>query len=837
MGKGTVENELKKVVYLSMIMTMTILAILIIALNRIMNWEIWMLPLIILGTAICWGIYLANHLPQRSQIYICGIVSMLFVFYYCVKIQTVFDCGTVIVIMLFLFTFTRERILTIAGAICAFLSLIFHLIVEKSIHPLDLDLYSVVRAAMVFLIVPFSAIIIDHIVKAWTNAEHKYLSQIKSLTDENERVNNFLANVSHEVRTPISAVIGLSHVLQNENLSEQTMSKIKAISIAGHRVSEQINDILDFTEIDMGKIAITNDTYMVSSMINDLLPQLAYSDNYGLDLVIDIDPKIPAVLVGDETKIKRIIWHLIRNGFKYTKEGGVCLNITADKRPYGVNLIIVVKDTGVGINKNEMDSIYEKFYQVDSGRARTSGGLGLGIPIINGLTNAMGGVFTIESQIGEGTVVKVSIPQKVVDSKPGISVSDHENCVAAGFISFMTTTQPKIRDFYLEMIGRLSNSLDIKFFRVQSIDELQKLILNNKITHLFAGTGEYLANRDYLDGLARKMNVAILADQGFDETVAHGITLLQKPFYGTQIANFLNHQFSNEIPEDLVVTFPGVKALVVDDEHMNLVVAKEIFESYGMIISTASGGEEAIKMCDQNDYDIVFMDHMMPGMDGVEAMHIIKQNAGKANKPILVVALTANAISTAREMFISEGFDGFIPKPIEVTELERVLKKVLPNNFISYSEKKAIISKDTVSEKKTLDSTKEDKTDIIEVLKGLDVDTEYGLDYCSGDKDFYLELLADYADKSDSKLKEIQDYFNNKDYKNYEIRVHGVKSTSKLIGAMSLSEKAKQLEDAAKEKNEAFITDYHDIFIKDYEALMNTIKSHLSPGEEGGSLC
>jgi CheY-like chemotaxis protein len=228
---------------------------------------------------------------------------------------------------------------------------------------------------------------------------------------------------------------------------------------------------------------------------------------------------------------------------------------------------------------------------------------------------------------------------------------------------------------------------------------------------------------------------------------------------------------------------------------------------------------------------------MMPGMDGVEAMHIIKQNAGKANKPILVVALTANAISTAREMFISEGFDGFIPKPIEVTELERVLKKVLPNNFISYSEKKAITSKDTVSEKKTLDSTKEDKTDIIEVLKGLDVDTEYGLDYCSGDKDFYLELLADYADKSDSKLKEIQDYFNNKDYKNYEIRVHGVKSTSKLIGAMSLSEKAKQLEDAAKEKNEAFITDYHDIFIKDYEALMNTIKSHLSPGEEGGSLC
>ena len=380
------------------------------------------------------------------------------------------------------------------------------------------------------------------------------------------------------------------------------------------------------------------------------------------------------------------------------------------------------------------------------------------------------------------------------------------------------------------MIGTLSSGLGIDFYRVQSRSELEKLISTTNITHLFVGTGEYIANREYIENLSKTRNVALVCDRGFEESTGSSITVLPKPFYGTQAANFLNRQFNAEKIEDLAVSFPGVKALVVDDEHMNLLVAKEIFESYGMVISTASGGENAIEMCEKNDYDIVFMDHMMPGMDGVEAMHIIRQNASKVNRSLIIVALTANAISSAREMFITEGFDGFIPKPIEVTELERVLKKVLPNSCVVYSK----FEKKPEPEKETVPST--DESDIISALEALGVDTGYGIDYCGGDKSFYEELLADYAGSLDNKIKEIQGYFEDRDYKNYEIRVHGVKSTSKLIGAMSLSEIAKKLEDAAKEKKEAYITQNHQDFINEYENLMRTISSHLSGREKGGSL-
>jgi signal transduction histidine kinase/CheY-like chemotaxis protein/HPt (histidine-containing phosphotransfer) domain-containing protein len=817
---GRVDNELKKIVYLCMIMATSILALSILILSMILGWEVWMIPVIVTGTAACWIVYIMNQASHRTQVYVCGVFAMFLVFYYCVKIKTVYDCGAVIVIMIFLFTFLGERLLILAGIAVSFAGLIVHLIISNKIEGLDLSVEGVIRTAMVFMLIPLSAILINRIIRAWYGAENKYIDQIDTLSKENERVNNFLANVSHEIRTPISAVIGLSYVLQKENLSDQDMSKIKSISLAGHRVSEQITDILDFTELDMGKMTVANDSYMICSMMNDLITELSMSDNYGLDLVVDIEPAIPSILIGDESKIKRVLWHLIRNGYKYTKDGGVYVRMSPIKREYGINLVIEVKDTGIGMSEEEIDNIYEKFYQLDSSRARASGGLGLGIPIVNGLTRSMDGLLSIESSLQEGTTVVATIPQKIFDSRPCISVDNGEKCVAAGFLGFMMTGHPKIREYYMQMIAHLSEGLSIPFYRVQTKDELEKLIKNSEVTHLFVGTGEYLDNKQYIDALANTLNVALIAaESGVGCEVGANITVLPKPFYGTMVASFLNHVFNRDsIEVDEIVTFPGVRALVVDDEHMNLIVAREIFSAYQMEITTASGGEEAIELCGKQDFDIVFMDHMMPIMDGVEAMHIIKRNAAKENKEIPVVALTANAISSAKEMFISEGFDGFVPKPIEISDLERVLRRLLPKFVVAYSKEKETIIKKEAEEK-----------DYITKLKEAGVDTAYGLDYCGGDTEFYEELLGDYADKKDSKLEEIKGYFDAMDLKNYEIRVHGVKSTSKLIGAFELSNMAKALEDAAKGGNEAFIKEKHPEFMRGYETLMNIIS-------EGGAL-
>ncbi len=832
MKKGDIGLQLKKVIYLCMLASLTIFAIYVMALDLLLDWEIWMIPVLVTGTVICWILYVMDKLPRRTQIYICGVIAIFFVFYYCIKITTSYDCGTVIVFMIFLFSFTREKPLLWMGVISSIVSLIFHLVMVKGGTGLNFSVSSVVRTAMVFVIVPLSAIVIERIVRAWETTEKKYQDRIEVLTEENERANNFLANVSHEIRTPISAVLGLSYVLENEDLPPEDKETVKGISEAGYRASEQISDILDFTEVDMKKVAVANETYMVSSTVNDLLVQLDQSDNYGLDLVVDLDCATPAVLVGDEAKVKRVLWHLIRNGYKFTKEGGVNVRIYPVKREYGINLVIEVSDTGVGMSEDALDNIYEKFYQADSGRARTKGGLGLGIPIVNGFVKSMGGVLTIESKPNEGTTVKVSIPQEVADPGPSISVRDNRSCVVAGFLGFMTTGHPKIREYYMQMVAHLSVRLAIQLLRVQSRAELEKVVSENQVTHLFVGTGEYLENREYIDSLSRQMNVALVADRGFDGEVTPGLTILPKPFYGMQVANFLNHEFTGEALENVeYMSTPGVKALIVDDEHMNLVVGREIFEGYGMEITTASSGQEAIELCRKTEFDLVFMDHMMPGMDGVEAMHRIKQDAARDNREICVVALTANAISSAREMFMAEGFDGFVPKPIQIAELERVLKRVLPKNSITFSKepfkrKKRERKKPDTPAAPAAPAAPDASAAPAEpyaALKEQGVDTAYGIDYCGGDTEFYEELLADYVSKKEQKLSEIQGYFDNDDWENYEIRVHGIKSTSALIGAADLSARAKELEFAAKDKNIQFIKEHHQSLKEDYEKLLHVI--------------
>ncbi|MBO4338036.1 MAG: response regulator, partial [Lachnospiraceae bacterium] len=662
------------------------------------------------------------------------------------------------------------------------------------------------------------------------------------------RVNNFLANVSHEIRTPINAVVGLSAVMEKESLSPKVLEHVQSISNAGHRVAEQIGDILDYTEIDMDALSVSDETYMIGSLVNDLIVQISHMESYGLDLVIDMDPSIPCELEGDSSKIKKILWHLIDNSYKFTRDGGVNVRIYTIPREYGVNLLIEVTDTGIGMTEEEIEHIYDKFYQSDSGRSRMAGGLGLGIPIVNGFVRSMGGMLTIESKPDEGTVVRVSIPQGVVDDGPCLCVKNREECVVAGYLGFMTTENRRIREFYIEMIAHLSAGLGVPFNNALSIGQLQKIIDTTPVTHLFIGTGEYLENREYIDSISGQMNVAIVADIGYTGTAGGHATLLSKPFYGTQVTNFLNHAFAGSDAAMEKMTTPGLQALVVDDEPMNLIVAKGIFSSYGMIVSTASGGQEALDMCAVKDYDIVFMDHMMPGMDGVEAMKRLKMQASRKNKELCVVALTANAISTAKEMFLSEGFDGFIPKPVEVSELERVLKHVLPRSAIVYEnvmdkkapaasdqnragDKDAVMNKnaDDQQAKASIEDGSQD-VDAFSQLKDMDVDTAQGLSYCQNDASFYIEVLCEYAGNREKKAAELESYIASEDMENYAIRVHAVKSTSKMIGAMALSEQAKALEAAAKDDDRAYVLSAHIPFLKKYKDLMDEISELYMPG-------
>ncbi len=368
--------------------------------------------------------------------------------------------------------------------------------------------------------------------------------------------------------------------------------------------------------------------------------------------------------------------------------------------------------------------------------------------------------------------------------------------------------------------------------RVNNAYNLKLLRDSIHMTHLFIGEDEYNDNVDLIEELAKDVVVAVVANEDIILPRNTHVKLLAKPFYCFPVVSILNSTVSTKEEHIKRLRCEGVRALVVDDESMNLVVAKSIFGRYGMKVLTATSGQESIDICREKVFDIIFMDHMMSGMDGVEAMKRIRTDVTGLNGSVPVVALTANAMSSAKQMFLAEGFDGFVSKPVEIDELERVLKQVLPKSAISF------IEIDESGEEQTVDYEDEeevqapaDDKDVFENLRKSGIDTDAGIKYCVGDKEFYKSLLIQFATESSDKIASMKQYFTLRDWHNYEILVHALKSTSKMIGVSDLSEKAKKLEMAAKENEENYILANHEAMIRDYGQITGFVKEQLLSGD------
>jgi CheY-like chemotaxis protein/HPt (histidine-containing phosphotransfer) domain-containing protein len=571
---------------------------------------------------------------------------------------------------------------------------------------------------------------------------------------------------------------------------------------------------------------------MLSSVLHDLVTDIKQYKSKNVELIIDVDPGIPAVMHTDVSKLKKILKALISNGLKYTHEGGVYVRIVTEPQEDGVNLCIEVTDTGIGMTEYELERIYENFYQVDSGRARMGGGLGLGLPIVSGFVALLGGFMTISSKPDVGTTVNVSLPQKVIDPVSCMSLANPDKLCLGAFLHFEKYNNPAVRDYYNSMVLNIVKGLGVQMHRVNNMENLKLLHDSIHMTHLFVGEDEYNDNVELLEKLARDMVVAVVANDDIVLPRNSRVRVLEKPFYCFPVVSVLNSGINQTESREKKLKCNGVRALVVDDETMNLVVARSIFTRYGMKVTTATSGQESIDLCREQVFDVIFMDHMMAGMDGVETMKRIRTDVAGLNGSIPIIALTANAMSSAKQMFLSEGFDGFVSKPVEIDELERVLKQVLPKSAISFVDEYGDAYEDFDEEEEVKDATPELNPDekALSNLKAAGVDTDAGLKYCVDDLEFYKSLLLQFAGESKEKIASLKNFYEAHDWHNYEIIVHALKSNSKMIGVYDLSEKAKALEFAAKGINETFITDNHSAMIADYMRISNLIGDQFNTG-------
>ena len=486
----------------------------------------------------------------------------------------------------------------------------------------------------------------------------------------------FLANMSHEIRTPMNVILGVTEIqLQEETISPSIRESYMMIYNSGNLLLGIINDILDLSKIEAGKMELVPARYEVASLINDTVQlNIMRNKSKQIKFELDIDENVPLELVGDEIRIKQILNNLLSNAFKYTDKGEVKLSISTENRKeddYAV-LIFEISDTGQGMTQEQANKLFiTEYVRFNLEANRTVEGTGLGINITNHLVQMMNGKISVESELGKGTKFSVRLPQKKINSR------------VLGKEQTESLMQLRVQDS--------SRSKRVQFVR------------------------EYM---------------------------------------------------------------PYGNVLIVDDVETNLHVTRGLMAPYGLSIELVSSGYEAIeKVKNGKVYDIIFMDHMMPGMDGIEATKIIRELG--YTQP--VVALTANALIGQVKIFMDNGFNDFISKPIDIRQLNNVLNKLIRDKQ----------TPEVIAEARR---QKDEKAKYVQVMQAADAALQT----------IFVRDAKNALQVFESTIKNLAGTSDD-DLHLYAVKAHAIKSALANIGEMTLSQMAFTLEKAGKERNRGII--------------------------------
>jgi len=531
----------------------------------------------------------------------------------------------------------------------------------------------------------------------------------------------FLANMSHEIRTPMNAILGIAEMqLQRDILDTESREAAEMVYASGDMLLGIINDILDLSKIEAGKLELMPDRYEIASLVSDTVQlNMMRIGSKRITFELHVDENVPAQLWGDELRVKQIMNNLLSNAFKYTSEGNVKLTVTSEesaKNNDEVVLTVMVSDTGQGMTEEQIKMIGDEYARFNQEANRSTEGTGLGISITKNLIYLMGGEIDVESEKGKGSVFTVYLPQRRVGSNVlGMEVAEN-----------------------------------LRQFRTSSATQMKRV----------------------------------------------------------------------QITRD---PMPYGEVLIVDDVVPNIYVAKGLLTPYEIKFDSADSGFEAIeKIKNGKVYDIIFMDHMMPEMDGIEAVEIIRGLG--YNHPI--IALTANAVAGQASLFLENGFDDYLSKPIDLRQLNRLLNRMVRDKqtpeVIEAARKAAILRRASM---KPDDDTHERELLLDKNIDGLDISD--GIGNMGGDEKAYIQVLHSYAINVRAQLPIIESV-DETALSKYKITVHGIKGTSYYIGARQIGDMAKKLEQASDSGDIAYVRENNPVFLEAVKTLINDLDALFS---------